>query len=239
MPPLTELSLKDTRAALSYAGELAASRQTDDLVAQVRTLPGLVGADSIIIGQVRRAPTGVTILASDDPPGFLTPAALEAFTLWSHQHPLVAEHFLGYAPRAMKLSDLVKGARWRRLEIYNDCYRLVGLGMWEIAAQIRASPREVVCVALQRPDGDFGERERALLDLLTPHLRAAFARVDEQSAWLRRLALFEHGLEERGGGRGGGRRRGDGRRRRADRRDGCGGHGEQSGHAAAGQDLHG
>jgi hypothetical protein len=46
-------------------------------------------------------------------------------------------------------------------------------------------------------------------------------------------------VEKRGGGRVGGRRRGDGRRRRRDRCDGCGGHGEQGGHAAAGQDLHG
>ena len=55
MPPPTELSLKDTRAALSYAGELAASREVDGLVAQVRTLPRVLGADSIIIGQVTRA----------------------------------------------------------------------------------------------------------------------------------------------------------------------------------------
>ena len=55
--------------------------------------------------------------------------------------------------------DLVKGARWRRLEIYNDCYRLVGWACGDRCADPR--PREVVCVALQRPDGDFGESASA------------------------------------------------------------------------------
>ena len=169
---------------------------------QVRLLPGLVGADTVIIGQVRRPRTGssepATLVATDDPPGFFDPGAREAFARFWHQQPVVVHHFRGFAPRAMKVSDFLGDQQWRRSDVYNYCYgKRLGLA-WEMGVQIRCTPHEVTCAALQRASRDFNERDRALLDLIAPHMRAGYARANGTVRRERRLGLLEQGLDEAG-----------------------------------------
>ena len=202
--PVADLGSSDLRCALAFASELAACSSQAELDGQVRLLPRLIGADTIIVGQVQRPQTGsgepATLVAADDPPGVFDPSAREAFGRLWQQQPVVVHHFRGYSPRAVKISDFLADRQWRRSDIYNDCYaRHMGL-TWEIAAQIRFTPEAIACAALQRANRDFGERDRALLDLITPHLRAGFARAEAEQRGARRLALLERGLEERGEG---------------------------------------
>jgi DNA-binding CsgD family transcriptional regulator len=195
-----ELTQADARGALAYAGELAACNSPAELEDRVLTLSALVAADSLIIGDVTRAGARQPpeVVVRGDPPEAFGPSTLAAFAHWAYQHPLVDMHFLGFAPRATRLTDLLSRARWQRLEVYNDCYRQMGPVDWEIAVQIQRSPTTVKCVALQRVRPDFSERDRALLDVLAPHLRAAYARVQASAEVQRRVALLEQGLEERG-----------------------------------------
>jgi DNA-binding CsgD family transcriptional regulator len=197
-----ELSSTDLRRALDFAGDLAGCSSREDVDGQVRLLPQLVGTDTIIIGAVRKPAPGsdapATLDATDDPPGFFDPEARAAFARLWHQQPVVVHHFRGFAPRALKVSDFLADRQWRRSEVYNDCYgQRMGL-TWEIAAQIRFTSEEVACAALQRSTRDFTERDRSLLDAITPHLRAGYARTDVAQRGARRLALLERGLEERG-----------------------------------------
>ena len=175
------LSNRDLRAALSFAGELAECENEEELAGQTRRLRELIGADAMILGTVARSAEGPPeIAAEEDPPGWFDAESRQAFARWSHQQPLVVSHFGGLAPRAEKVSDFLTAKQWRRREIYNDFYRRFGL-VWEIAAQIHASPGLVRCASLQRADGDFGERDRRLLDLIAPHLRAAHRRIAERA----------------------------------------------------------
>jgi hypothetical protein len=197
-----ELNSSDLREALDFAGDLAGCQSAAELDQQVRLLPRLVGADTIIIGEVHKPAPGsdepATLKASDDPVGFFDEEAQEAFARLWHQQPVVVHHFRGFAPQAMKVSDFLSDRQWRRSEVYNDCYgRSLGLP-WEMAAQIRCTLDEVACAALQRANRDFGERDRALLDAITPHMRAGYARLEAEARRERRLALLERGLEERG-----------------------------------------
>ena len=185
-----------------FAGDLAACRTGVELDRQVRLLPGLVGTDTIIIGEVHKPAPGsagpATLKASDDPVGFFDAEAQEAFGRLWHQQPVVVRHFAGFAPRAMKVSDFLSDRRWRRTEVYNDCYgKRLGL-TWEIAAQIRCEPEVIACAALQRANRDFDERDRTLLDAITPHMRAAYARLEVAARRERSAALLERGLEQRG-----------------------------------------
>jgi DNA-binding CsgD family transcriptional regulator len=198
----SDLSSSDLRCALAFVGELSACRTNAEVDDHVRQLPQLVGTDTIIIGQVRKPPPGssepATLVATDDPPGFFDPEARDAFARLWHQQPVVVHHFRGFSPRAMKVSDFLADREWKRSEVYNDCYgRRMGL-TWEIAAQIRCTPEEVACAALQRSHRDFTERDRTLLDTITPHMRAGYARADAKSRAERHLRLLERGLEERG-----------------------------------------
>jgi hypothetical protein len=99
----------------------------------------------------------------------------------------------------MRVSDFLTAGDWRRTNVYNECYRRMGLA-WEIVAQLHCSGDSIACAELQREDHDFSELDRVLLDVLAPHLRAAFARVRARAADERRLALLEQGLEQRAEG---------------------------------------
>lgn len=195
-----DLSSRDTRAALSFLGDLAACEDEPQLTAQLRRLRPLVGAEAMILGTVERGDGGApAISAEEDPPGWFDAKRREAFANFSQQQPLVVSHFGGLAPRAEKVSDYLSPRQWKRREIYNDCYREFGLN-WEIAVQIHASPARISCAAIQRGATDFSERDRALLDLVGPHLRAAHRRLGERAEAASRIALLERGLERRGEG---------------------------------------
>lgn len=188
------LSHRDTRAALAFLGDLAGCEAEADVSAHLRDLRSLVGADAMILGTVERNGEGQPeISAEEDPSGWFDEKRREAFARWSHQQPLVVSHFGGLAPRAEKVSDFLSPRQWKGREIYNDFYRGAGLD-WEIAVQIHASPRQIRCAAIQRSSGDFTERDRALLDLIGPHLRGAYARLAERALMASRIALLEQGL---------------------------------------------
>lgn len=194
------LSRRDTAAALSFVGDLAGCEEDEQLTAHLRELRPLVGAEAMILGTVERDGDGAPAISADeDPPGWFDDVRREAFAQWSHQQPLVVSHFGGLAPRAEKVSDFLSSRQWKRREIYNDFYRGAGLN-WEIAVQIHASPGRISCAAIQRSTADFSERDRALLDLVGPHLRAAHRRVGERAAAASRIALLERGLERHGEG---------------------------------------
>lgn len=69
---------------------------------------------------------------------------------------------------------------------------------WEVATQFRLGNGTTACAALQRAHRDFAERELALLDLVAPHLRAAYARVELRAEVAQRSILLERDLEQRG-----------------------------------------
>ncbi len=194
------LSRRDLGRALSFLGDLVGCESAEQLTLTVRRLRQLVGAEAMIIGTVERCGAAAPVIsAEDDPPGWFDPSAQAVFARFSHQQPLVSSHFAGMARRAEKVSDFLTGREWHGREIYNDFYRRYGLG-WEIAAQIHASPRSIRCAAIQRASSDFSERDRELLDLIAPHLRAAYSRVSVREEAGARLELLERGLEERGEG---------------------------------------
>ena len=194
----SSLSSRDLQATLAIAGELAKCGDQEELTRHVRDLGDLVGADATIIGAVERTADGPpTIIAEDDPAGWFDAATEAAFARYWHQQPLIPSRFGQTVPRARKISDFLSRRQWQRREIYAESYRRAGLE-WEIATQVQASRRHVRCLAVQRSGADFGERDRQLLDLIGPHLQAAYARLGEQAAVAGRIALLERGLERRG-----------------------------------------
>jgi DNA-binding CsgD family transcriptional regulator len=196
-----DLRSGDLRNALAFAGDLAACQTAAELDRQVRRLPRLIGADSVIVGETRKPASGsgeATLDASDEPVGFFDAEARAAFGRLWQQHPVVVRHFRGVTRRPLKVSDFVSDLRWRRGELYNDCYRRRLTLSWEISTRIRVDSEVLACAALQRANQDFDERDRALLDAVTPHLRAGYARLESAARRERSLALLERGLEQRG-----------------------------------------
>lgn len=89
-----------------------------------------------------------------------------------------------------KTSDFLTWYEFHRLELYRAVYRLLGVE-YQIAATIKLEPHRVTAFALSRRRRDYTERDRAVLELLRPHLVVAFnylALAAEQQSLLTRRA---------------------------------------------------
>jgi DNA-binding CsgD family transcriptional regulator len=198
--PLTELTASQMRDALGLASDLAACHRPGEMIQHLQQLPALVGSDTVLVGEVNRSGSDRTAVlsAEEAPSGSFDGESQATFMRLWHQHPVVSRHFAEPARGALMISDFLSDRRWRRTELYADCYGgRVGIA-WEIAMQIRFGPRNQACVALGRTNRDFGERDRALLDVINPHLRAAYGRIEREAARDERLKLLERGIESRG-----------------------------------------
>lgn len=171
-----ELQIGDARAALAFAAEVAECAGEAELTSRIEALPDLIGADGVIVTAGREWMGEMTMEVGD--PGLYSPDLMAAVEREWRDHPLVsADLFAAAAESARRLSDRVPQRGWRRSGLFNDFYRPLGLPH-ELSAQIDWGPHGCsCCVALHRSGSDFDARELALLATVTPHLRAARARI--------------------------------------------------------------
>lgn len=113
-----------------------------------------------------------------------------------HQHPMVNHYFTTRDSRALTASDFLSRREFRRLELYQDCYRLVG---WEYQlAVLIPSPRSMIrALMFNRQRRDYGDRDRAVAALVRPHI--AHAHLEAQSRMLmnRLVSSIEHVVADR------------------------------------------
>jgi DNA-binding CsgD family transcriptional regulator len=113
----------------------------------------------------------------------------------AHQHPLISRQLQSPDFPVHKISDFLTQDEYHRLELYRDVYRLLGVE-YQMAATIKLEPDRVTAFALSRRQNDYTERDRALLEMLRPHLVVAFnnlalALEQRQSLVMAQLALNE------------------------------------------------
>jgi DNA-binding CsgD family transcriptional regulator len=109
------------------------------------------------------------------------PAELvDCFWPLEHQYPLGVYMRRTGGLSARKLSDFVTRRQWHHLGVYTEYFRFFGVED-KLMVGLPAPPGHRKVVGLDRcGDGDFGERERLLLDLLQPHLSALDAAARER-----------------------------------------------------------
>ena len=90
-----------------------------------------------------------------------------------HQHPLITRQLQSPHFAVHKISDFLSREDYHRLELYQDVYRRLGVE-YQIAATIRTEPERITAFALSRRQNDYTERDRAILEMLRPHLVVAF-----------------------------------------------------------------
>jgi DNA-binding CsgD family transcriptional regulator len=106
------------------------------------------------------------------------PELLEAVAVNWHEHPVLTRDLARPARGARRTSDFVDSRTWRRQALFNDFYRPIGMTR-ELTSQLSWGPGGAsCCVVLHRAGREFSERDRVMLELLTPHLQAARARID-------------------------------------------------------------
>ncbi len=173
-------------AALSepdYRGALAVLREAGDV-------DGLVAFPEPVLDAFRRlVPCDVVtyhertgcdgvpdLVFVGEPRGPVTPEIRAAHRRYLHQDPLSP------ADGARKISDFLSRREYRRLDLYQQVDRPLGvehlLCLWLDPAGTASARLE-----FDRARRDFGERDRAVLDLLLPYLRQLWRSAIARRRW--------------------------------------------------------
>ena len=102
------------------------------------------------------------------------PDADEAFWLYRPENPILRHHETGDFA-ACKLSDFLTRRGLHRLGLYREVFRPAGIEH-RFVVGLPAPQSHTKAFLVDRADGrDFGERDRIVLNVLRPHLAAAYA----------------------------------------------------------------
>ncbi|MCL5770073.1 MAG: LuxR C-terminal-related transcriptional regulator [Planctomycetes bacterium] len=176
----------DYRAAMDLLAGLSAA--ADPAGVKHRLVAGLgriIPSDLTACFQIKPATRRVKSLTS---PGRMADDFTRLVARRCREHPLIAHYRQRLAPDladgAHKISDFIKRGEWEQNGLCQDLYR--GLGMKsEMMLLLAARGGVLTILALHRADQDFSESERAVLNLLQPHLIRTLATA-RQAVQLRR-----------------------------------------------------
>ena len=181
-----ELRTHDFKAALDLLGAIGEAGADRAAFARlgVERLPSLVASEFTTLSVCdlvsgRREVYGM-------PAGALSAEDRKAFDRHFSEHPLVRFHGYDRGGATQRISDCLPPARFRESALYNDYYRRIRIDH-AMALPIYVRDGLLVSFVLNRSRRDFSDRERALLDVLRPHL----ARLYRRTAALERLTARE------------------------------------------------
>jgi DNA-binding CsgD family transcriptional regulator len=164
---ITALRRSDLVGALDFVRDAGEAVDLPDFRRRVLDgLPRLVASTMTSYNDISGDGTPVVEL---DPPDAMTPRRLEAFLRLAGQNPLIAHYAATTDTRPLKISDLMGRRAFRATELYRTVYRPMG-AEYQMALPLPAGPGGIAGIALNRDVRDFGERDRAVLTLLRPHI---------------------------------------------------------------------
>lgn len=164
------LSRTDLEGALGFVRE-AGELDTEDPFPPVLLdrLASLVRCRGVSYCEIDRTRSVITVLTAGASCPVTAPPPEEVYWATVHEHPIRQHQLQTGELRAVKIYDFVTPRQLRQTQFYADFIRpwatpfMMALGL----PAPRGRTRNFI---LDREQGDFGERERTLLDLLQPHL---------------------------------------------------------------------
>lgn len=136
-------------------------------------LAELIRCDGLAYSEVTGDPPRVVGGTTYPPGAYLD--ALPVFDAHQHEHPALPVLTARAEGRlCLAVSDLPDLDRFRRSALYTDFYRPLGVRD-QLLAVVALGPGRRAVFVLNRSRVGFGRRDRALLDLLLPHLERACA----------------------------------------------------------------
>jgi hypothetical protein len=161
MPALREADYRGALDVLREAGDVEGAIPFPEPV--LEALRRLVPCDVVAYHERLDGDAERTIVWTGEPRGQVTPAVHAAGKRYWHQDPMTP------VDGARKYSDFFSRREFQRLELYQEVARPVGV---EYMMRLWLSPHgeREARLEFDRAGRDFGERDRAVLDLLLPHL---------------------------------------------------------------------
>jgi len=168
--------MRTLRAALDLLGAMSESALDKASFASlgVEGLPRLVASEFTTLSICHLASGKREVFGL--PAGALNAEDRAAFDRHFHEHPLVRYHAYLGGPNTQRISDSLPLEQFRRSALYNDYYRRIRIDH-AMALPIYVRDGLLVSFVLNRTRRDFTDRERALLDLMRPHLAKVYRRM--------------------------------------------------------------
>lgn len=188
---MPQLSARDLHAALAFVDEAHSFADLDSF--RVGILPGLgrlVPCD--LVGYNEVDPGGEALVLTY--PEQVPDEANAELPRLAHEHPLICVQLNGDLG-AYKISDFLSARQFRSLELYAGLYSKIGA---EDQIAFGLGGPVVIGIAMNRDRRSFGERDRAMLDLLRPHLTRAHTHLREREGAGELVAALERGLADGG-----------------------------------------
>lgn len=190
--PIERLGARELREVLKFLGELYAFQNLDAFTAHVNArLPDLVDCDIIGYNEINVARQRFNYVV--EPANALFPDAGQAFADHMHEHPIIRRYQTSKRPEVLKLSDFLSLRELRRLGLYQEFFRRLGVDH-VIVAPLPFRPPLQFGFALCRRGRDFSDRERLLLALVAPHLAQAYRNAESTSCLADRETLLSGAL---------------------------------------------
>ena len=191
------LGSRELRATLGFLRETYAVRSLQTFARHmVSVLPKVVASEHTSYNEVNPRAGRDHVICE---PRNFSEHLLSTFERHMAEHPLIAHYARTSDGRALRISDFLTRDQFHDLALYNEFFRVVGVE-YQVAFVLPASPPLVVGIALNRGGRDFGECERANLNLLRPHVVQAYQNAEVVTRLERELALITQGEEQLGRG---------------------------------------
>lgn len=192
---MERLTQRDLATLLEFLEETYALTDLDDLALHlVRRLPGLVGSEVTGYNELNRRKRRMDFFHE---PRVQLRDAVEIFNRYAHQHPLIRHHERVKDGEPAAISDYLTQRQLRRLDLYNEFFRPIGVD-YQVVFTLRRSDDLIVALALGRKGRDFSGRDRALLSVLRPHLLCAYRNAESLTGLQRELGLLIQEAEATG-----------------------------------------
>lgn len=193
------LDASDLLLALDVVREIGGAADLDDYAKRVMVqIRRAVPCDVIAYNEIDpRVPRMSALI--DPVERAVRPDQTATWERWSHQHP-VYRHLLNTGDgSAHRLSDFIDRRTFQSLELYGELYRDIGVE-FQMSCSLPAPAPLAVVVALSDANRDFSDRDRALLNLLRPHLVQIYWHVLTINQLTKALAELDSGLSMTGWG---------------------------------------
>lgn len=141
----------------------------------------LIRCDSASFNEIELSTNRFRVLSE---PADLDPDLNQAFARFVHQHPVIAHFGRTGDAESHTISDFLDPVEFRRLGLYGEFFRLLGIDDQLSTSLLVAQGDRVIGVALNR-SGSFPDDSRLLLNALRPHLVIAYQNASRYSQAIR------------------------------------------------------
>ena len=176
---MVRLGLDDFEGVLRVVRAVGSARHPDEFSRTAITeIASLIPSDVVTINEVDPGAERMVYLAQ--PESFpIPPGSQRHLAELAHQHPLI-HHFVSTGDgSAQRISDFLTQEAFHASPIYRLLYQPMGIE-YQMSVVLPAPRPVVVAIVANRRDADFSERERAILNVLRPHLVQAWFNAKDQ-----------------------------------------------------------